>query len=603
MAKTHIDLLRASKSKRDGSHYASITIDERQPIPAVGDDVVVTVPNQVEAEAVNKWLFNKDTVDKVLAHLMTRGQTVAGGDRLGKTILFAKNQAHAEYIAERFNANYPHCQGTFARVITFKTEYAQSLIDDFSIKEKAPHIAISVDMLDTGIDVPEVVNLVFFKLVRSKTKFWQMVGRGTRLCPELFGPGKDKQFFYLFDYCQNLEFFKQNPDATEGNAGESLAKRLFNARLELIGVLDHLGDQDGETREEGATDDGASEPATKAEVRWALAELLHRETAAMNLENFVVRAKRRLVEKYAERDAWNELTPENHYELSHGVAGLPTELGAEQEEAKRFDLLVLNLQLAILRMEPGFARLRDQVIAIAGLLEEVSSIPMVKAQMPLIQDLQSGGWWQDVTIPMLEVMRRRLRDLVKFIEKKKRKPIYTDFEDEIGGETLMELPGFSSGTDEARFRSKVQAFLREHQDHLTIHKLRMNKPLAASDLAELERMLLESGVGEQDALRQAIDESQGLGKFVRYLVGMDRGAAKEAMAEFMSGKALAANQIEFINLIVDHLTAHGTVDPSQLYDAPFTDLAPRGPDELFPGEQLDELLRILATVEAAASAA
>ena len=163
---------------------------------------------------------------------------VAGGDRLGKTIIFAKNQAHAEFIAERFNVNYPHYKGEFARVITFKTEYAQSLIDDFSNKDKAPHIAISVDMLDTGIDVPEVVNLVFFKLVRSKTKFWQMVGRGTRLCPDLFGPGKDKEFFYIFDYCQNLEFFSQNPETTDGALGESLGKRLFKARLELIGELD-----------------------------------------------------------------------------------------------------------------------------------------------------------------------------------------------------------------------------------------------------------------------------------------------------------------------------------------------------------------------------
>ncbi len=161
-------------------------------------------PDRIEASAISKWLFNKDTVDKVLAHLMTRGLKVAGGDRLGKTIIFAKNQDHADFIAERFNLNYPHFKGEFARVITFKTTYAQTLIDNFSNKDKEPHIAISVDMLDTGIDVPEIVNLVLFKLVRSKTKFWQMLGRGTRLCPDLFGLGENKQFFYLFDYCQNL---------------------------------------------------------------------------------------------------------------------------------------------------------------------------------------------------------------------------------------------------------------------------------------------------------------------------------------------------------------------------------------------------------------
>ena len=205
---------RPSQCRSDSSARASSTTICRKRKRTSGTrwngTTTARCPTGVEAEAVNKWLFNKDTVDKVLAHVMTRGLTVAGGDRLGKTILFAKNQAHAEFIAERFNANYPHYSGEFARVITFKTEYAQSLIDSFSNKEKNPHLAISVDMLDTGIDIPEVVNLVFFKLVRSKTKFWQMVGRGTRLCPDLFGPGQDKELFYLFDYCQNLEYFSQD---------------------------------------------------------------------------------------------------------------------------------------------------------------------------------------------------------------------------------------------------------------------------------------------------------------------------------------------------------------------------------------------------------
>ena len=234
------------KFQREGISYDDLSEEEKEQWDALEWDEDGDSARAVEAEAVNKWLFNKDTVDKVLEHLMTRGQKVAGGDRLGKTIIFAKNQDHAEFIAERFDANYPHYKGEFARVITFKTEYAQSLIDDFSQAEKAPHIAISVDMLDTGIDVPEVVNLVFFKLVRSKTKFWQMIGRGTRLCPDLFGPGQDKEFFYIFDYCQNLEFFSQNPETTDGALGDSLGKRLFKSRLELISELDRkLGASDG----------------------------------------------------------------------------------------------------------------------------------------------------------------------------------------------------------------------------------------------------------------------------------------------------------------------------------------------------------------------
>ena len=242
------------KFQREGINYEELSEDEKDQWDALEWDDDGTVPDRVEAEAVNKWLFNKDTVDKVLAHLMTRGLMVAGGDRLGKTILFAKNQAHAEFIAERFNANYPHYKGAFARVITFKTEYAQSLIDSFSNNERNPHLAISVDMLDTGIDVPEVANLVFLKLVRSKTKFWQMVGRGTRLCPDLFGPGQDKELFHIFDYCQNLEYFSQDIPSTEGPVVESLGKRLFNTRLELIATLDLQGGEaeTGNTLEEPA---------------------------------------------------------------------------------------------------------------------------------------------------------------------------------------------------------------------------------------------------------------------------------------------------------------------------------------------------------------
>jgi len=584
--------------QREGISYNDPSEEEKEEWDALDWNDDGTVPNRVEAEAVNRWFFNKDTVDKVLAHLMTRGIKVAGNDRLGKTIIFAKNHDHAQFIGERFNINYPHYKGEFARVIDFETEYVQTLIDNFSNAGKDPHIAISVDMLDTGIDILEVVNLVFFKLVRSKTKFWQMLGRGTRLCRDLFGPGKDKEFFYVFDYCQNLEFFTQDLPTTEGNLGEPLAKRLFKARLELVGELDKKPaiekGQDGS----GQTGDEATAyelRLTDAELRRATAELLRNEVAAMNVNNFVVRPRRRLVEKYASTDAWNVLSVDAYAELTHEVAGLPTELEAEDEEAKRFDLLILNLQLAILRQEPAFARLRDQVKGIAGLLQDKASIPMIQAELPLILELQTDEWWQYVTVPMLETVRRRLRSLIKLIEKQQRKPIYTDFKDQMGKESDVILPGFTTPDSFERFRAKARQFLKTHENHIAIYKLRMNEPLTPTDLTELERILCESGIGSAEDVKKAKEENRGLGLFVRSLIGLDCEAAKKAFGAFVGGKTLRANQIEFVNLIVDHLTQHGSMDARLLYDSPYTDFSPRGVDGVFASKEVMNWFRSWTT--------
>lgn len=588
--------------QRQGIRYDELSEEDKDQWDALEWDDEDGVPDRVEAEAVNKWLFNKDTVDKVLEHLMTHGLTVAGGDRLGKTIIFAKNQDHADFIADRFNVNYPQHRGAFARVITFKTEYAQSLIDDFSAKDKAPHIAISVDMLDTGIDVPEVVNLVFFKLVRSKTKFWQMIGRGTRLCPNLFGPGKHKEFFFLFDYCQNLEYFGQEMPGSEGRVAEALGTKLFKSRLELIGELD---ERVGPLGDDAVADSPETEDLTKLldeDVRSLTAAKLHQHVVSMNLENFIVRPRRRLVEKYGKREAWRTLSTEARGELEH-IANLPTELPSENEEASRFDLLLLKLQLATLRGDHAFERLRDQVKDIAAMLEEKASIPMVNAQMSLILALQTDEWWQDVTVGMLESTRRRLRDLVQLIDKVRRKPLYSDFEDEMGREVEFDLPGFKSANDLAKFRAKAQAFLRSHQDHVAIHKLRMNKALTATDLAELERMLMESGVGARNDIERASKEAQGLGLFVRSLVGLDRGAAKEAFGAFTADTTLSGNQIEFVNLVVNHLTEHGVMDPARLYESPFIDVAPQGPDGLFDSKQIDQLIETLGAIRASAAVA
>jgi type I restriction enzyme R subunit len=323
----------------------------------------------------------------------------------------------------------------------------------------------------------------------------------------------------------------------------------------------------------------------------------------MNVDNFIVRPKRRLVETYARQDAWVHLPIETLGEIGRELAGLPTELAAEAEEAKRFDLLLLHLQLTSLRAEPGFSRLRDRVKAIAALLEEKASIPMVREQIALIQDVQTDAWWQDVTIAMMEVLRRRLRDLVCFIDRKQRTPVYTDFEDEIGAETPVVLPGLREDATFARFREKARAFLRAHEDHIVVRKLHMNRPLTASDLAEIERVLFESGIGKHEDIERAKSESSGIGLFVRELIGLDREAAKEALGVFLSGKAMTASQIEFANLVVNQLTEHGVVLPAALYESPFTDVSPRGPEGLFTEAEISVLVASLEDVQARAMAA
>ncbi|CDS51135.1 Type I restriction-modification system, restriction subunit R [Polaromonas sp. CG9_12] len=577
------------KFQRDGIKYADLSDDEQEQWDALEWTEDGTVPDAVESAALNKWLFNTDTVDKVLEHLMTRGEKVAGGDRLGKTIIFAKNNAHAEFIAERFNINYPHYIGHFARVVTYKTEYAQSLIDEFSNKEGMPHIAISVDMLDTGIDVPEVVNLVFFKVIRSKTKFWQMVGRGTRLCPDLYGQGQHKQFFNVFDYCQNLEFFSQNPNHSDGSTTESLSTRLFKARLEMMVELDSRIDAGPKVAEPMAP---YGDQLSDTQLRGELAGLLHQGVAAMNLDNFVVRPQRQAVEKFAKLEAWKKLDVDSFTELAQKVAGLPTALLDNDEDAKRFDMLVLRTQLSILQARPDFVALRERLQAIASALEGQDAIPAIKAHMALIQAIAGDEWWEGVTVAMLEAARKKLRALVKLIEKGQRVVVYTDFEDELGEGATVQLPGVGTGMNLAKFKDKARQFLKAHESHLSLQRLRRNQPLTLSDLQELGRMLVQAG-GSQEVIQQATEQSQGLGIFIRSLVGLERETASQAFNQFVIGTTATASQLEFIDLIVQYLTENGVMDAARLYESPFTDISQQGPEALFLPGRVTEMIQVL----------
>ena len=558
---------------REGIDYDSLSEDEQAQWESLdwGDDEDNTgLPERVNASAINSWLFNSDTVDKVLQHLMQHGHTVDGGDRLAKTIIFARNHEHAKFIEERFNRHYPQYAGHFARVIDHYATYPQSLIDDFSRKDKAPHIAISVDMLDTGIDVPEVANLVFFKPVYSRIKFWQMIGRGTRLCPDLFGPGEHKQDFRVFDFCFNFDFFREQPKGIEPGGNVPLGARLFRSRVGLLTIVQVTPDLDPE-----------------ATLAGALTAQLHGEVAAMNRENFIVRMQLEAVERFQQRESWERLTPSDVETLQNKVAGLPSEIATDDIESRLFDLTALKMQLAFAEGDMGtFERLRQRVVEIAMLLEEKSTIPAVATQLAYLASVQENAFWEGIDLNSLEELRLRLRGLMPFLDRKSRKIVYTDFQDEIIAvrqEVADELPKMTG----VQYEKKVQEYLKNHIDHIVIHRLRTNQPLTATDLQGLERTLVEIGEDDGRTLLTGLlarNDAPSLAHFVRSMVGMDRAAAQELFSEFLSNRSLNTPQIRFIEMVIDQLTARGVMEPSALYEAPFSSLHAGGPEALFAGK-------------------
>lgn len=583
------------KFVREGIKYDELTPEEQEHWESLdwGDREDDWIPDEVHASKVNKQLFNESTVDLMLQHLMQNGLKVEGGDKLGKTIIFAVNQKHAQFIADRFDHHYPHLKGEFARVITHSVNYVQDLIDKFSDKTKLPQIAISVDMLDTGIDVPEVLNLVFFKAVRSKVKFLQMIGRGTRLCSDLFGPGQDKSEFFIFDFCGNFEFFNENPKGAVSTSGDPLQKRLFKRRIELMTLLStkelpvHIGKDVSELKKLGADITGN----------------LHGEVAAMNLDNFIVRAEREHVTKFSKREAWDALDDMALVELRDRVAGLPSESESEPITAKLFDLTCLNLQVALYKSTSDFKTLRNRVIEIAEDLESKETIPAVKAELALIQDMQTEDYWKDITLPMIETIRKKLRGLIQFIDRSSIKPVYSVLTDEIGEATAIELQDFSTGINLAQYKKKVEAYIRANANHVAIAKLKLNKPLTPTDLNELERFVYESDIVEsRERFEECFGNEKPLTAFIRSLVGLDRNAAKEAFGRFLDANKYNSQQIRFVEMIIEKLTQNGVMDPGQLYEPPFTGLHYKGLDGAFGDADAESIIEILRKINCSIAA-
>ena len=573
----------ATKFLREGVKYKDLSPEEQEEWENKAE---LEDRDEVLPSEVNKFLFNEDTAEKMFAQLMSKdergGIHVEGGDVIGKTIIFAANNDHAVFLEKMFNKNYPKWAGKLARVITFKETYAQSLIDEFSGDEnkidefdpKNPtcRIAISVDMLDTGIDVPEVVNLVFFKVVRSKVKFTQMIGRGTRLCKDLFGPNDDKKTFKVFDYCQNFEYFDANPEGIAVGVAKPVTQQVFEKRV-LLSTLINSRLNNEEFREQHPEDCERYSELNRYQL-----DMLHHIVSGMNLDNFIVRPKRRAIEPFLEREHWDNIDDAKFTELESQISELPTEAEAFNSDEQlnhlshRFDSLVLTMQLDLLEKGMISETSRGRVVEFAEQLEAKSTIPAVQAQLQLIQDIQTQEFWQDIHLVTLEELRRKLRNLMFALDKDKKEIVYTNFEDEVQGVHDVTNVYKNPSVDLAQYRKKIELYIQDHQDQLTIQKLKRNKAITQADLDVLEGLLLEaSGMSDVETYREKILQEKPLGTFIRELVGLDMNAAKEAFSSFLDEEADNAEQIQFVDQVIDYLVNNGILDMSQLFEPPFTD--------------------------------
>lgn len=531
---------------QQGIVYDELTDEEKEEYEAKFADENGDVPECVMPSALNEWVFNEDTIRKVLNTLMTDGLKIDYGSKIGKSIIFAKNHTHAEKILEIFNREYPHLYG-YAKVIDNYMTYAQSAIDEFSDPQKLPQIAISVDMLDTGIDVPEVLNLVFFKKVMSKAKFWQMIGRGTRLSPGLID-GKDKDKFYIFDFCGNFEFFRMSKGNANASA-RSLQGALFSLKAQMAFKLQ----------------DAVYKTDELSAFRQTLVDDMVRKVSELNQDNFAVKQHLKFVELYTSPNRYQSLSYEDTLMMQQELAPL---LLPEPDDPKalRFDALLYGMELAHLAGLP-YNRAHHDLLKKAEALSQIANVPEIAAQSALLEKILHTDYVENTGVDELEKIRKALRDLMKYITNEQ-SAYETGFGDEI---LSIEWKQSELENDDLQnYKMRAEFYVRQHQNELAIAKLKMNVPLTDSDITQLEEILWSEVGTKQDY--EAEYGKKPLGEFIREIVGLDMNAAKEAFSAYLTNVNLDSRQIYFVNQIVEYIVHNGMMkDMSILQEAPFID--------------------------------
>lgn len=552
---------RTTQRLREGIKYNTLTEEEKEQLEQVWEyekaknalDPDAEYHRDIESNEIFKYIFNLDTIDKVLQDLMTNGLKIQSGDLIGKTIIFAYNHKHAVKIVERFYALYPELGPDFCVLIDNTVNYAQTLINNFEERNKLPQIAVSVDMLDTGIDVPDILNLVFFKKVYSYIKFWQMIGRGTRLSENVFGAGEDKKTFYIFDWCGNFEFFDENPRGREALPQISLSEKIFGLRADVAFTLQHANYQ-------------ADEKARK--LHDEIKDLLMAQVNALNTKHISVRRNIEVVDKFKNKESWVALSATDVLDLKNKVARLilPEK---DNEAAKKFDAIMLYIQLSVIDSSVNADRYKTKVEIIANKLQEKVTIPQVQAKLDLIKEISMPSFWENVSLDRLEYVRKEIRDLVQFIVGTGKQDFVLDIKDIIEEKEPVDVKPLK-----VSYKQRVAEFLAQNADLPVFVKIKNIEQLNQEDIQELERILwTELGTEEEymDYLQNSkMTFSKNVAAFIRSQIGIDRRVALEKLSQFFSDNNFTSLQEEYLKTIITYVSDHGDISPETLVnESPF----------------------------------
>lgn len=503
----------------------------------------------IDKSEIDKYIFNLDTIDNVIQDLMENGQHVMGGDVLGKSIIFATNHQHAELIVYRFNALYPEMGPDFCKLIDYSVNYAQSLINDFSDASKMPQIAVSVDMLDTGIDVPEVLNLVFFKIVKSKIKFIQMIGRGTRLCKNVFGDGEDKQTFYVFDWCGNIRYFGGLEGGEINPRIESLNEKLFNLRLDIAVALQAPAYQ---------SDDYSKQ------FHDELKTILRKQVQELNDSRIAVRKHLGIVHDYRQEGNWDFVSPVDAQRIKSEISPLLIS-SKDDEYSKRFDLLVLNRQLALVSDVDNGDLYQTKIINIANMLEQKTTIPQIKENIDIIREVQTSQFWENVSLGSLERVRIKLRELIHYLQKKGDNRTFTiNIKDDVTYVDEAIVPVLPKVT----YKQKVLEYLSKNEDNEVIQKIINLEQLTNEDLIALENIFWNE-LGSKEDFNNLTNNKpfQGnIAMFVRTVTGIDRNKAKKIYLDFIKSNDLTSQQEQCLKEIIDFICVNGDITVENVRD-------------------------------------